>query len=97
MAGFEVTLVEKNTAVGGRARALEQDGFRFDMGPTWYWMPEVFEQFFQQDMLLFIQYVTEILNYLKFTRLFIITEPVDISSEKQCFSVGVFLNYIFLD
>jgi phytoene desaturase len=45
--GFEVTLFEKNNQPGGRCRVWEQDGYRFDMGPSWYWMPEVFEEFFQ--------------------------------------------------
>jgi phytoene desaturase len=44
--GFSVTVLEKNTGPGGRARQFEQDGFVFDMGPSWYWMPDVFEQFF---------------------------------------------------
>ncbi len=44
--GFDVTIYEKNTSIGGRARRLKKDGFSFDMGPTWYWMPDVFEKFF---------------------------------------------------
>ena len=44
--GFNVTVIEKNSTVGGRARTWEKDGFRFDMGPSWYLMPEVFEHFF---------------------------------------------------
>ena len=44
--GFEVTILEKNKTVGGRARQLSKDGFTFDIGPTWYWMPDVFEKFF---------------------------------------------------
>lgn len=44
--GFNVTILEKNTTVGGRARQLIKDGFTFDIGPTWYWMPDVFEKFF---------------------------------------------------
>ena len=44
--GYEVTILEKNSTVGGRARIWEKDGFRFDMGPSWYLMPEVFEHFF---------------------------------------------------
>lgn len=44
--GFEVSLYEKNTSLGGRARSLKIDGFTFDMGPSWYWMPDVFERFF---------------------------------------------------
>ncbi len=44
--GFDVTVLEKNETLGGRARVFEADGFRFDMGPSWYWMPEVFDRFF---------------------------------------------------
>ena len=44
--GYEVTVFEKNSTIGGRARRLEKKGFVFDMGPTWYWMPDVFERFF---------------------------------------------------
>ena len=46
--GYEVTVYEKHDSVGGRARAYSQDGFVFDMGPSWYWMPDVFERFFEQ-------------------------------------------------
>ena len=45
-AGYEVHVYEKNEALGGRARQFNKDGFSFDMGPTWYWMPDVFEKFF---------------------------------------------------
>ncbi|WP_435183520.1 phytoene desaturase family protein [Halobellus sp. EA9] len=45
-AGAEVTLLEKNDQLGGRASRLEVEGFRFDMGPSWYLMPDVFERFF---------------------------------------------------
>lgn len=44
--GFEVTVLEKNDVPGGRARQFSAQGFVFDMGPSWYWMPDVFEQFF---------------------------------------------------
>jgi phytoene desaturase len=44
--GFDVTILEKNHTVGGRARQYIKDGFTFDIGPTWYWMPDVFEKFF---------------------------------------------------
>jgi phytoene desaturase len=47
-AGWQVTLLEKNTGPGGRARVFEAEGFTFDMGPSWYWMPGVFEQYFGQ-------------------------------------------------
>jgi len=45
-AGYDVTILEKNETVGGRARQLKKDGFVFDIGPTFYWMPDVFESFF---------------------------------------------------
>lgn len=44
--GWNVTIYEKNQTIGGRARQLKKDGFTFDIGPTWYWMPDVFERFF---------------------------------------------------
>ncbi len=44
--GFEVSVYEKNETVGGRARQLIRDGFTFDIGPSWYWMPDIFERFF---------------------------------------------------
>lgn len=47
-AGWTVTVIEKNETAGGRARQLIADGFTFDMGPSWYWMPDVFERFFNQ-------------------------------------------------
>lgn len=46
--GNDVTIYEKNASVGGRARVFSADGFTFDMGPSWYWMPEVFERFYNQ-------------------------------------------------
>jgi len=45
-AGHTVNVYEKNSTIGGRARQLKKDGFTFDIGPTWYWMPDVFERFF---------------------------------------------------
>ena len=44
--GNKVTIYEKNNTIGGRARQLLRDGFTFDIGPSWYWMPDVFEKFF---------------------------------------------------
>jgi len=44
--GYDVTILEKNKVAGGRARKFEVDGFNFDMGPSWYWMPEVFDEYF---------------------------------------------------
>lgn len=45
-AGYQVTVLEKNEQLGGRASLWEHKGFRFDMGPSWYWMPDIFERFF---------------------------------------------------
>ncbi len=45
--GYRVTIVEKNEMTGGRARIFRDQGFTFDMGPSWYMMPDVFEHFFE--------------------------------------------------
>lgn len=45
-AGYNVTILEKNSWTGGRIRTWYAEGFTFDMGPSWYWMPEIFEEFF---------------------------------------------------
>lgn len=44
--GYEVTLLEKNESAGGRCSVFREDGYTFDMGPSWYWMPDVFDKFF---------------------------------------------------
>ncbi len=44
--GVSVDVFEKNDELGGRARIYKKDGFTFDMGPSWYWMPDVFDRFF---------------------------------------------------
>jgi|SRR6056297_30445 len=44
--GNEVSIYEKNEAVGGRASKFTKEGFTFDMGPSWYWMPDIFDKFF---------------------------------------------------
>jgi phytoene desaturase len=46
--GYDVTILEKNANIGGRARQFSTQGFVFDMGPSWYWMPDVFERFYNQ-------------------------------------------------
>ena len=46
-AGHEVHVYEKNRMIGGRARQLKREGFTFDMGPSWFWMPDVFDRFFK--------------------------------------------------
>lgn len=45
--GYDVTVLEKNPALGGRANIFESDGFKFDMGPSWYLAPDLFEHFFE--------------------------------------------------
>jgi phytoene desaturase len=47
-AGWDVTVLEKHSIPGGRARQWKENGFTFDMGPSWYWMPDVFERFFEK-------------------------------------------------
>ena len=44
--GHDVSVYEKNSTIGGRARQLVKNGFTFDMGPSWYWMPDIFDKFF---------------------------------------------------
>ena len=46
--GYDVHVFDNHSMAGGRARKFEVDGFVFDMGPSWYWMPDVFEQYFGQ-------------------------------------------------
>ncbi len=47
-AGWQVTILEKQSTAGGRARKFSAEGFTFDMGPSWYWMPDVFERYFNE-------------------------------------------------
>ena len=46
--GHQVQVFEKNEQIGGRARTFKEKGYTFDMGPSWYWMPDVFEKFFNR-------------------------------------------------
>lgn len=45
--GFDVCVLEKNSSPGGRARKFETGGYTFDMGPSWYWMPDIFDSYFE--------------------------------------------------
>src|SRR5688572_19602528 len=45
-AGWKVIVIEKHQTPGGRARQLKEKGYTFDMGPSFYWMPDVFERYF---------------------------------------------------
>ena len=44
--GHKVSVYEKNNDFGGRARQLKENGFTFDIGPSFYWMPDIFDRFF---------------------------------------------------
>ena len=61
-AGWNVTVLEKQSIPGGRARQFKDAGFTFDMGPSWYWMPEVFERFFNS-------FGKKVSDYYKLSRL----------------------------
>ncbi len=45
--GYEVSVYEKNGTIGGRASQMVKKGFTFDLGPSWYWMPDIFDKFFK--------------------------------------------------
>ncbi len=80
--GHEVTVFEKNGEAGGRARTYKEGGYTFDMGPSWYWMPEVFEKFFSD-------FGKESKDYYDLTRLdpsyrvFFESEQVDVPSNPE--------------
>ena len=87
--GHNVFVVEKNSDFGGRARKLKAKGFTFDMGPSWYWMPDVFERHFEING-------EKIEDYLKLKRLnpsykiffsdkHIVSLPVDFNDIKKIF------------
>lgn len=61
-AGWNVTVIEKQDSPGGRARQLKAEGFVFDMGPSWYWMPDVFERYFSR-------FGKKVSDYYQLTRL----------------------------
>lgn len=60
--GWNVTVLEKHELPGGRARKYSANGFTFDMGPSWYWMPDVFERYFEQ-------FGKKVSDYYQLTRL----------------------------
>ena len=57
--GYEVDVFEKNDQLGGRARQFSRDGFKFDMGPTWYWM----QMFLSVSLLILADYLRIIINW----------------------------------
>ena len=81
--GHKVTILEKNSTPGGRARRFSDQGFTFDMGPSWYWMPQVFEDYFQR-------FGKKVSDFYKLHRLdpsyrvyFGLDDYVDIPAEKK--------------
>jgi len=79
--GYDVTVMEKHEMPGGRARRLKESGFSFDMGPTWYWMPDVFERFFND-------FGKEVKDFYRLSRLdpaytvyYGINDKVDVSAD----------------
>ena len=78
--GWDVTVLEKQNTPGGRARQLKEAGFTFDMGPSWYWMPDVFERFFNSfDKKVSDYYTLERLN--PSYRVYWNDEPMDIPAD----------------
>jgi len=80
--GWEVEVVEKHSTPGGRARQFSENGFTFDMGPSWYWMPDVFERFFNQ----FNKKVSDFYQLKRLDpsyRVYWHDGPVDISADYQ--------------
>jgi phytoene desaturase len=86
--GQDVLLLEKNKTLGGRARKFDAEGFVFDMGPSWYWMPDVFERYFEK-------FGKKVSDYYTLTRLDpsyavffgagdVLDVPADLEKFKQC-------------
>lgn len=44
--GYRVTVLEKNSSLGGRIATYRTKGYTFDLGPSWYLMPEIFERYY---------------------------------------------------
>lgn len=80
--GYRVTVFEKNDMAGGRARVFRSEGFTFDMGPSWYWMPDVFDQYFER----FGKKVSDYYDLKRLDpsyRVYFTDGPVDIPSDYQ--------------
>ncbi|MEN8810366.1 MAG: phytoene desaturase family protein [Flavobacteriales bacterium] len=81
-AGFDVSVYEKNKSLGGRARVTEKEGFTFDMGPSWYWMPDVFDRYFE-DFGKKVSDYYELVRLSPSYRVFWSDKPDDIPSDMQ--------------
>lgn len=80
--GHNVFVLEKNSKLGGRARQFSSKGFTFDMGPSWYWMPDVFEKYFKD----FDKNINEYLNLKRLDpsyRVFFDDEAIDIPANYE--------------
>ena len=82
--GYDVTLLEKNEQLGGRASVRKIGGFTFDMGPSWYLMPEIFEHWFE----LMGEKVSDHLNLVRLEPSYRVifegrSKPVDIYSDLE--------------
>ncbi len=84
-AGHTVTIFEKNEQVGGRARVLKTDGYVFDMGPSWYWMPDIFEHYFS----LFGKKVEDYYNLIRLDPGFVLH-----FGKNDCYAVPAAMNEI---
>lgn len=83
-AGWDVTVLEKHNQPGGRARQFKTAGFTFDMGPSWYWMPDVFERYFKQ----FGRSVSQFYQLIRLDpsyRIYWTDGPMDIPADYQAF------------
>ena len=67
--GHEVHLFEKNKTFGGRARRLIKDKFVFDMGPSWYWMPDIIDSFFNENTLYENKNIYKVIDKLRVKKL----------------------------
>ena len=71
--GYQVSILEKNEKVGGRANIFTAEGFTFDMGPSWYLMPDIFEHFYK----LMDEDINEHLNLVKLSPSYRVFFPGD--------------------
>ena len=81
--GYSVTIFEKNNTIGGRNRKFTEKGFTFEMGPSWYWMPEVFDNYFEDFSKIRSDYYDLKKLSPSFSIVYKNNEKVEIPSEKE--------------
>jgi phytoene desaturase len=81
--GYDVTILEKNAMPGGRARVFQAEGFTFDMGPSWYWMPDVFETYFARFGKKPSDYYTLVRLDPSYSVIFSPTEAIDLPAGQE--------------